>query len=807
LEEWILTRQEFRELVSRGIVILDGATGTMLQQMGMPSGVCPEKWVLENPSSIIDIQRRYVESGSDIIYSFTFGANEIKLKEFNLNDVIGINRELAKLSRQASGGKALVAGDMSPTGQLMEPFGNYSFEDIVNAYKKQVTGLLEGGVDLFVIETMMDIQEARAALIAVKETCDLPVIVTMTFEHGGFTINGTDPLTALVTLQSLGADAVGCNCSTGPDEMVEIIRKLKPYARVPLVAKPNAGMPRLINGKTVFDMNPAEFAGFTEKFIEAGANLIGGCCGTTPEYISEVSKIAKGKKACESSHKNTDLALSSARGTVFIGRNLPVCLIGERINPTGKKKLSEELRQGSMDLVIELALEQTEHGAHVLDVNAGVPDIDEKETLVKIVKTLSPMIKAPLCLDSSSPEALEAALRIYPGRALINSVSAEKAKLEKILPVAAKYGAAFILLPVDDGGVPEKAEDRIKIAERVYEKASEYGYTKSDILVDGIVLTAAANQKSCLETLKVIRWSTEEFGANTVIGLSNVSFGLPERAWVNAAFLAMAMSSGLTSVIMNVQSEETMHVKRAADVLTGKDHNSVHYINVYGKHNEHKEEKERNSEIFNCILEGRRSEIVDLLKRKIGKEIPPGRIVDEHLIPAITRVGELYQERTYFLPQLIQSAETMEAAMNYLLPLLEEKSGRLRKKGKIVIATVKGDIHDIGKNMVAMMLRNYGFDVIDLGKDVDSELIIKTATEERADIIGLSALMTTTMEEMKVVAQKIRERNIDIKLMIGGAAVNEAYAREIGAAYAKDAYTAVKKAEELLGKNPVSKKQ
>ncbi|NLM12091.1 MAG: dihydropteroate synthase [Clostridiaceae bacterium] len=795
-----MTKHKFREMVSEGIVILDGATGTLLQQRGMPAGCCPEKWVLDNPETIIDIQRQYIESGSDIIYTFTFGANELKLKEFNISDVTGINRELARLSRKAATDRALVAGDIAPTGQLMEPFGFYSFEDIVNAYKKQVIGLLEGGVDLFVIETMMDIQEARAALIAVKETCDLPVIVTMTFERGGHTINGTDPITALITLQSLGADAVGCNCSTGPEEMIEIIKKLKPYAKVPLVAKPNAGMPKLVNGRTVFDMNAEEFTGFTNQFIKAGVNLIGGCCGTTPEYILGLSKIAKGKKSCEGKHKNKDLILSSSRRIVSIGHDLPVCIIGERINPTGKKKLSEELKEGSMDMVMELAMDQVDQGALVLDVNAGIPEIDEKETLTKIVNTLSPMVKVPLCLDSSSCEALESALRVYPGRALINSISLEQRKLEKILPVAAKYGAAFILLPVDDNGVPENAEDRIRIIQDVYEEARKYGYTKSDFLVDGLVLTVAANQGACLETLKVIEWCTKKFGVNTVIGLSNVSFGLPKRSWINAAFLAMAMSQGLTAVIMNVQSEETMHIKRATDALTGKDYNSNHYIKTYGKQNESKEERKQGDRIYNCILEGRRAEIIDSIKAELDKGIPPVKIVDEHLIPAITRVGELYQARVYFLPQLIQSAEAMETAMNYISPLLEENSSRKKSKGKIVLATVKGDIHDIGKNMVALMLRNYGFDVIDLGKDVDSEVIIKTAAEEKADIIGLSALMTTTMEEMRKVAEKMREQNIEASLLIGGAAVDEGYAREIGASYAKDAYLAVKQAEALVSK-------
>lgn len=795
-----MTKQQFREIVSKGIVILDGATGTLLQGQGMPTGVCPEKWVLENPQSIVNVQKQYVESGSDIIYTFTFGANEIKLKEFNLNDVVGMNRELVRLSKKASGGKALVAGDMAPTGQLMEPFGFYSFEEVVNAYKKQVIGLIEGGVDLFVIETMMDIQEARAALLAVKETCDLPVIVTMTFEHGGYTINGTDPLTALVTLQSLGADAVGCNCSTGPEEMLDIIKCLKPYAKVPLVAKPNAGLPKLVDGKTVFDMDAVEFTQYTDEFIKAGVNLIGGCCGTSPDYIRELSKIAEGKKVIESENKNKDLIISSSRRIVSIGSDLPVCLIGERINPTGKKKLRAELKKGSMELVTEYAMDQVDEGALVLDVNAGVPEIDERKTLTKIVNTLSPLIKVPLCLDSASPQALESALRIYPGRALINSISAEKAKIEKILPIAAKYGAAFILLPVDDNGVPEKAEDRIEIIEKVYEKAKEFGYTKSDFLIDGLVLTVASNQKASLETLEVINWSNRQFGGNTVIGLSNISFGLPERPWINAAFLAMAMSQGLSAVIMNPASEETMHIKRATDALTGKDRNSIHYIKAYGAGKEVNEERKQEDSIYNCILEGRRGEVIDLLKEELAKGILPAQLIDEHLVPAITRVGELYQKKTYFLPQLIQSAEAMEEAMSYLTPMIEADKTEAKMKGKIVLATVKGDIHDIGKNIVGLMLKNYGFNVIDLGKDVDSDVIIKRAICENADIIGLSALMTTTMTEMRKIAEKIQKENIKVKLLIGGAAVDEAYALEIGAAYAKDAYIAVKKAETLIKK-------
>ncbi len=793
-----MTKQEFREWVKEGIRVLDGATGTELQKMGMPLGVCPEQWVRENPDALLKIQRDYIESGSDILYTCTLGGNPLKLKDYDIENAVQINREVAAISKRAAAGKALIAGDIAATGQMMQPFGDYTFEEIVNVYKQQVQGLLEGGVDLFAIETIMDIQEARAALLAVKESCDLPVIVTMTFEKGGHTINGTDPLTALVTLQSLGADAVGCNCSTGPKEMLEIIRQMKPYARVPLVAKPNAGLPRLIDGRTVFNMNAEEFSSYVEGFIEAGVNLLGGCCGTSPEFIQKIAAVAKGRKCNETEEISGALMLSSSRKTVFIDKDLPLCVIGERINPTGKKKLREELLAGSMDLVTEYAMEQVDEGASVLDVNAGVPGIDEVKTLTEMVGTLSTLIQAPLCLDSSSPDALESALRVYPGRALINSISCEAAKLQKILPIAAKYGAAFILLPVEDSGVPEKAEDRIAIIERVFEQAQKYGYTRSDILVDGLVMTIASNQVASMETIKVLRWSSEIFGANTTVGLSNVSFGLPERSWINTAFLAMAASGGLSAAIMNPGVETLMHVKRACDALTGRDHNSLGYIQAYSNNANAKDEKKQEDPLYNALLEGFVGETIKSVKAALENGEKPAKILDEHLIPAITKVGELYEKKAYFLPQLIQSAEAMKAAMELINPLLQQ-AGCEVSKGRVVLATVKGDIHDIGKNIVGLMLRNYGFEVFDLGKDVPAEVIVEKVQQVQAEIIGLSALMTTTMMEMHRVVQLARELKPDVKIMIGGAAVDEAYASEIGAdAYASDAYAAVKKAETLI---------
>jgi len=573
-----MNRKEFLDYLKENIMILDGATGTELQKRGMPKGVCPEKWVIENPEVIIDVQREYVNAGSNAVYTCTFGANRMKLEAFGLQDkVVEMNAELARLSKKAVGDKAFVAGDLAPTGKFIKPFGDMDFETCVEVYKEQVKGLLEGGVDFFVIETMMDIQEARAALIAVKESCDLPVCVSMTFEESGKTLMGTDPLTALITLQSLGADAVGCNCSTGPKDMLKIIKTMKPYALVPLLAKPNAGLPKLVDGKTVFDMGVEEYGTYVEELVKSGVNLLGGCCGTSPLYIAEIKKNLNGLKPLKIEPEKVS-AITSARSTVFLGANHPTVVVGERINPTGKKKLQEELKEGKTSLVTDLALEQVEKGAKVLDVNVGMPGIDEKETMVKIVELLVSMVSTPLCLDSSSPEVLEAALRIYPGRALINSISAEKAKLEKLLPIAAKYGAMFILLPLSDEGVPSTAEERYTIINEVYERAKKYGYEKKDIVVDGLVMTVASDQKAALETLKVIDWSTNNFGCNTILGLSNVSFGLPERGWVNSAFLAMAMGKGLTMAILNPSSDTLMSIKMAGDVLTGKDKNSLKYI-------------------------------------------------------------------------------------------------------------------------------------------------------------------------------------------------------------------------------------
>ncbi len=834
-----MNKAQFNDMVSGKVIILDGATGTQLQKRGMPAGVCPEKWVIENPDAIVQIQREYIDAGSDIIFAPTFGANRIKLADYDLEgQTIEMNRRLAALSREAAGQRALVAGDIGSTGSFVKPFGDMPFEECVSAYKEQVRGLLEGGVDLFAIETMFDIQEARAALLAIKESCDLPVFVSMTFDESRRTLTGADPVTALITLQSLGADAFGCNCSTGPAQMVEIIKILKPYARVPLLAKPNAGMPRLVKGKTVFDMGAAEFGSYTESFVEAGANLIGGCCGTSPEYISELSRHSSGLEPRSVECKPYS-AVTSSRKTVFFGANNPVVVVGERINPTGKKVLQAQLKDGSTHELRRLALEQTDKGAQILDVNVGMPGVDEKEAMINTIELLGGITDAPLSLDSSSPEVLEAALRIYPGRALINSISNEKIKLEKLLPAAAKYGAMFVLLPLSDDGVPQTAVERQGIVKSVFEAAAEYGYEKNDIVVDGLVMTVSSNQEAAAETLKLIEWCSCEFGCATIVGLSNVSFGLPERGRINAAFLSMAIGRGLTMAIANPSNDLLMSTKMACDVLTAKDVGSRNYISYFNslekplngpdQHvradetggDKNAGAKASGEKIYDAVMKGDKDGIPLLIDKGVNEGIAADDIVDKFLIPAINEVGRLFDEKKYFLPQLIQSAEAMKKGFDCVEPLLvkakenkaadsslktgadtekEAKETKQNDKDVIVLATVKGDIHDIGKNIVGLMLKNYGFEVYDLGKDVSAEKIVEEAKLSDAAIIGLSALMTTTMVEMRNVIELAREEGLKCSFMVGGAVVNEDYAREIGAdGYAKDAYEAVKLAKRLVG--------
>ncbi|MBN2397475.1 MAG: homocysteine S-methyltransferase family protein [Deltaproteobacteria bacterium] len=783
------------------VIVLDGATGTELQKKGMPAGACPEIWCLDNPGIIGGIHTAYRDAGADIVTTATFGANRVKLGQYGVHNVKQVNRELALLARRAVGDGILVGGDIGPTGRFVRPFGDLDFEEAVEIFKEQVRGLLEGGVDLFLIETMIDIQETRAALIAVKELTDAFTSVTMTYETYGRTLNGTDPATALITLQSLGADAVGCNCSTGPEEMLGLIEVMKPWATVPLVAKPNAGMPELIEGATLFTMGAETFASFGAQFTARGVNLLGGCCGTTPECIQKLKEAISGTRPIPPV-RNAVSAVSSARSSLVLEGKRPLVIVGERINPTGKKDLQEELRKGRMSLVKAMAKEQEKKGASLLDVNVGMPGVDQKEVMLQVIGTLAVSSDLPLVIDSSDSDVIEAALRLYPGRALINSISGEREKTSRLLPVAAKYGAMFILLPLAEGDLPKTAEEREKIVEAVFEKAAALGFTKTDVVVDGLVMAASSDLRAPSEILRTVEWSSDVFKVNTIIGLSNISFGMPERPWLNAAFLAMAVSRGLTMTIANPEIDEVANSAVAADLLAGRDKDAAAYIKHFSGRSKGPTEKGSSDNtpadpIFQAVLGGNRDDIEAVLSRALDTGAEAQKIVDKSMIPAITEVGVLFDRREYFLPQLIASAETMKKGIAYLEPWLTDAGTPERKKGRIVVATVEGDVHDIGKNIVALMLKNHGFAVTDLGKDVPAETIIREAVRLNPAVIGLSALMTTTMVKMEEVIELARQQSLDCRFMVGGAVVTKGYAESIGAYYAKDGVEAVKVAKEL----------
>lgn len=815
-----MTREAFRELVKNGPVLLDGATGTNLQKAGMPVGVCPEQWILENSEVLIDLQKRYVEAGTDILFAPTFTASRIKLKEYGLEDHLEeMNRKLVALSKEAAKGtNALVAGDLTMTGEQLYPLGDLMFEDLVDVYKEQAKIIADAGADLFVVETMMSLQECRAAVLAIREVCDLPVMVSLNYNEDGRTLYGTDPVTAVVVMQSLGADAVGMNCSTGPEAMLEPIAKMAEYATIPLLAKPNAGMPELIDGQTVFNVEPEEFAEVGKKLVEEGAAIIGGCCGTTPEHIRALKEAVKGipvKAPLQTKRR----MLTSERKSVEITLDGRFMVIGERINPTGKKKLQAELKEGSLNLVRTMALEQEENGASILDINMGMNGIDEKEMMLRTIYEVTSTVDCPLCIDSSHVDIIEAALRIYPGRALINSISLEKEKFEKLLPIAKKYGAMFILLPLSDEGLPKDSAEKHGIIRTIMDEAVRIGMAKEDIIVDGLVATIGANPNAALECFETFSYCKNELELPTACGLSNISFGLPERTYVNTAFLTMAIANGLTMAIANPSQELLMNAAFASDMLLNKKESDIRYIERMNFLSEKYAGMERvmvqktpagtsaaggeirkestGSGVFQAVLKGNKEHVLEEVKKMLDGGAKPDEIINEHLIAAINEVGELFDKKKYFLPQLISSANTMKLAIEYLEPMLERSN--TEAMATIVVATVEGDIHDIGKNLVVLMLKNYGYHVIDLGKDVPADVIVDTAMNEGAKVIGLSALMTTTMMRMKDVVELAKEKGCTAKIVIGGAAITESFSDEIGAdGYSKDAAECVKLVERLL---------
>ena len=839
-----MTREEFIKLSKDHIIYLDGATGSNLVKAGMPSGVCPEQWILEHREVMLQLQKEYVQAGTNILYAPTFTANRIKLAEYHLEkNMSAMIHELVAISKEAAastpGHPVYVAGDITMTGEQLKPMGKMELEELISIYKEQILCLVDAGADLLVVETMMSLAETRAALIAAKEVCDLPVIATLTFEADERTLFGTDAMTAAVVLESLGASAIGANCSTGPAQMESIIRDMVSHTRIPVIAKPNAGLPFLDeNGNTCYNMEAEEFTEEMEVLVSVGATILGGCCGTTPEYIRQIhGRFGTEAKITSSRRPEGIRYLTSERLTLSFGLNDGFFVVGERINPTGKKALQAQLREGSFEKVIQFAEEQEACGAKVLDINMGMSGIDEKASMLQALEEVSGVTNLPLSLDSSYVEVLEAALRHYPGRALVNSVSLETEKFEKLLPIVAKYGAMFILLPLSDAGLPKDIEEKKEIIHKIYERAASLGLHKEDIVVDGLVATVGANPKAALETLETIRYCKAN-GFATICGLSNISFAMPERGFVNTAFLTLAIQAGLTMAIANPSQELLMSCALAADLLLDKEDAALRYIEYAGGVKERREEKEAElakklalvesqgtsfqtpggivsdpkepavessrqtsemqDKLKTAVLKGNRNGIVKITNEALESGEKPAELLNQVLLPAINQVGEYFDKGKYFLPQLIASAEAMKNSIEVLEPLLQTDSSG-EEMPVVVIATVEGDIHDIGKNLVALMLKNHGFHVIDLGKDVPQAKILETAKEHHAEFIALSALMTTTMQRMREIVAAAREEGITAKIIIGGAVITQDYADEIGAdGYSKDAADAVKLAKSLM---------
>lgn len=839
-----MTREKFIDFTKDHIIYLDGATGSNLVKAGMPSGVCPEQWILEHREVMLQLQKEYVQAGTNILYAPTFTANRVKLAEYHLEkNMSSMIHDLVAISKEAAastpGHPVYVAGDITMTGEQLRPMGKMELEDLIAIYKEQILCLVDAGADLLVVETMMSLAETRAALIAAKEVCDLPVIATLTFEADGRTLFGTDAKTAAVVLESLGASAIGANCSTGPAQMEGIISDMVSVTMIPIIAKPNAGLPFLDeNGTTCYNMEAEEFTEEMQVLVNVGATILGGCCGTTPEFIRQLhDRFGTVAQATATRRPEGIRYLTSERITHSFGLEDGFFVVGERINPTGKKALQAQLREGNFEKVIQFAEEQETCGAKVLDINMGMSGIDEKLCMLRALEEVSGVTNLPLSLDSSYVEVLEAALRNYPGRALVNSVSLETEKFEKLLPIVAKYGAMFILLPLSDAGLPKDIEEKKEIIHKIYDRALSLGMRKEDIVVDGLVATVGANPKAALETLETIRYCKSN-GFATICGLSNISFAMPERGFVNTAFLTMAIQSGLTMAIANPSQEMLMSCALATDLLLNKEEAALRYIEYAGSVKERREEKEAelsrklalleqqgtkadstdNTEVPSAVtaskdtpqinemqeklktavLKGNRNGIVKITNEALESGEKPVELLNQVLLPAINLVGEYFDQGKYFLPQLIASAEAMKNSIEVLEPLLQTgNSGE--EMPVVVIATVEGDIHDIGKNLVALMLKNHGFHVIDLGKDVPQAKILETAKEHHAEFIALSALMTTTMQRMREIVAAAKQEGITAKIIIGGAVITQEYADEIGAdGYSKDAADAVKLAKSLM---------
>lgn len=820
--------------IKSGFTYFDGGCGTILQANGLQPGELPETWNVLHPEVIQKMHHDYLCSGVNILKTNTFGANCLKFGdegEHSLENLIkaainnarnaikaieeGSNLDGSAISAEAkelSATEHYVALDLGPLGKLLKPIGDMEFENAVSIFKKTVEIGAKYGADLVLVETMNDIYEAKAAILAVKEVCDLPVFLTCAYDETGKLLTGADPKTVVAVAEGLGIDAVGINCSLGPKQMAPLVEELSRYASVPVICNPNAGLPRTENGKTVFDVGPEDFAEAMKLIIEAGAVILGGCCGTTPAHIRATVLESHNHKAAELTEKKDTIITSYTHSVIFDKKPI---LIGERINPTGKSKFKQALRDHNIDYILQEGLTQQEKKADVLDVNVGLPEIDEVQMMIEVVQELQAVTDLPLQIDTTNIEAMEKALRVYNGKAMINSVNGKEAVMNEVFPLVQKYGGLCVALTIDEGGIPETAEGRLAIAEKIYKKAAEYGIKPKDIIVDPLCMSISAEPNSALITLDALRLIREKLDGKTSLGVSNISFGLPSRDLVNGTFFTMAMQNGLSAAIMNPNSNEMMKAYYTFCALSAIDSNCTDYIDYAsnlptmvasntvapagGASGTNEASIGDLDPLTLAITKGLKDRASALTKEYLDNNKNALEIIDGYLIPALDIVGKGFEKKTVFLPQLLMSAEAASGAFDVIKSQMAASGDQQAKKGKIIMATVKGDIHDIGKNIVKVLLDNYGYEVIDLGKDVPPELIVQTAKEQDIKLVGLSALMTTTVPAMEETIKQIREAGLSTKVVVGGAVLTQEYADMIGAdKYAKDAMETVRYAEEFF---------
>lgn len=787
-----------RDFIKNNIVYLDGGMGTLLQKSGLQPGELPERWNISHPEVIKEIHKSYYDSGSNIVNTNTFGANSLKFGTDELSEIIYHAVKNADEARKASSGKQekFIALDVGPTGKLLKPLGDLDFEDAVKAFAEVISLGVKYGVDLITIETMNDSYETKAAVLAAKENSALPIIVTNAYGENGRLMTGADPAVMAAMLEGMGVDAIGANCSLGPKQLMGVMDELLKYCSVPVAFKPNAGLPKSDGKVTYYDVDAEEFAQDIKLAVANGVRIVGGCCGTTPEYIKKVCELTRDMRPKEI-EKKTYSVCTSYNKAVFFGEK-PI-LIGERINPTGKKRFKQALLENDIGYILQEAVNQQAKGVHVLDVNVGLPGIDEAQMLTNSVCELQCVTDLPLQIDSSDPVAMESALRRYNGKAMINSVNGKEENLNAIFPLVKKYGGFVVALTLDEKGIPSTVDGRMKIARKILLTAALYGINKKDIIFDPLAMTVSADKMSAVTTLETVKKITEQLGCNTSLGVSNVSFGLPSRDLVNAAFFTTAMENGLSAAIMNPYSERMMEAYYSFNVVKGLDENCMDFINFASRQEVQPTAKQESSlTLKEAIEKGLKEKASKITTAMLGNSAPLD-IVNAHVIPALDNVGKRFEEKKLFLPQLLMSAEAAKASFEVIKATMSA-DGSSVKKGSIVIATVHGDIHDIGKNIVKLLLENYGYNVIDLGKNVPPETVLRAVTDNHAPLVGLSALMTTTVPAMEETVKLIKENAPWCKTVVGGAVLTQDYADKIGAdKYAADAMETVRYAESVIG--------